>query len=192
MGNERQNTAKSLRLTDIGYKRLQPKLSELSTDCAGEALYTKIANKSQDEARTNGGYKVSHNTVRNILTGSHAVNHAGLINLFVVFGATIDPSCYEPFPTEARDTKKLNSLPFPRNMFFTGREQELKTLRANLTESHVAGVSGSGGVGKSQLAIEYTYRFGEEYDVVFWVQAETEAAMRTGRHVNFCCRMLLS
>ena len=32
-------------------------------------------------------------------------------------------------------------------------------------------ISGLGGIGKTQLALEYAYRFRQDYQVVLWAQA---------------------
>ena len=67
-----------------------------------------------------------------------------------------------------------------RNIRFTGREQDLRQLRDQLragTAVVLAGnepvaLQGMGGIGKTQLAIEYAYRFRAAYDVVFWMNVE--------------------
>ncbi|WP_406383877.1 FxSxx-COOH system tetratricopeptide repeat protein [Streptomyces sp. NBC_01618] len=69
-----------------------------------------------------------------------------------------------------------------RNTRFTGREELLsKAYRALQDAGPGAGVvtlHGMSGVGKTQLAAEYVYRFGSEYDVVWWVPADRRALYR--------------
>jgi tetratricopeptide (TPR) repeat protein len=66
-----------------------------------------------------------------------------------------------------------------RNSSFTGREVLLSTLRKALDRQSKASVlphalHGLGGVGKTQLAVEFAYRYAERYDVVWWIPAENQ------------------
>lgn len=75
----------------------------------------------------------------------------------------------EHYPAKA--PKINNSL--ARNPQFTGRAEVLRDLRALLRERRIATVIPGrlpGGVGKTQLALEYVYRYKSEYDVIWWVQ----------------------
>jgi tetratricopeptide (TPR) repeat protein len=61
-----------------------------------------------------------------------------------------------------------------RNANFTGREQDLRELRAELRTRGVAVVlpltlQGLGGVGKTQIALEYAHRFQADYDLIWWI-----------------------
>src|ERR1051326_7941000 len=77
------------------------------------------------------------------------------------------------------------SVPLPRNPFFTGREAILETLHTQLgitqavalTQTHA--LHGLGGIGKTQLALEYAYRHALEYSAVFWIEAETDETARS-------------
>jgi tetratricopeptide (TPR) repeat protein len=63
-----------------------------------------------------------------------------------------------------------------RNPRFTGREEDIRELRAQLrtagTTVVVAPVAlqGLGGVGKTQVALEYVHRFKSDYDLIWWVE----------------------
>ncbi len=79
---------------------------------------------------------------------------------------------------EGRPNAVTNSLP-PQNPNFTGRRDLLdalhRRLRAGTTAVLPEAVHGSGGVGKSQLVIEYVYRHLKDYDLIWWIPAERPA-----------------
>ncbi|MEV5413736.1 FxSxx-COOH system tetratricopeptide repeat protein [Thermopolyspora sp. NPDC052614] len=70
-----------------------------------------------------------------------------------------------------------------RNTNFTGRSDLLRQLRRRLDSEVTAllphALQGLGGVGKTQLAIEYIYRHSHDYQVVWWVPADQPALMRS-------------
>jgi tetratricopeptide (TPR) repeat protein len=68
-----------------------------------------------------------------------------------------------------------------RTRYFTGRDTLIDSLRRQLTERHRAALSGLGGVGKTQTAIEYAVRHRADYpDGVFWTNAETPSGLTSG------------
>ena len=70
-------------------------------------------------------------------------------------------------------------IPFARNPFFTGREEVLKALHTCLHTkqmvalTHSCALNGLGGIGKTQVALEYAHRHALEYSAIFWIEAET-------------------
>jgi hypothetical protein len=73
----------------------------------------------------------------------------------------------------------LSNLP-ERNPFFTGRELVLAQLEESLAAQGRAALSGLGGMGKTQTALEYAYRHLEEYSHVFWVTADSQKSLVSG------------
>ncbi|MEU8080305.1 FxSxx-COOH system tetratricopeptide repeat protein [Catellatospora citrea] len=70
-----------------------------------------------------------------------------------------------------------------RNPHFTGRESLLADLKARLSSAMTAlvpqALHGLGGVGKTQLAVEFCHRYAPHYDLVLWIPAEQPALART-------------
>ena len=59
------------------------------------------------------------------------------------------------------------------NPHFTGREELLAELRRRLRSGQATqALYGMGGVGKSQLALQYAHQFAADYDLVWWINAE--------------------
>lgn len=76
------------------------------------------------------------------------------------------------------------NVPYRQNPFFTDREQTLASLRERLvregtaTSTRPLAMSGLGGVGKTQIALQYAFRHREQYSAVFWASAATLESLR--------------
>lgn len=84
-----------------------------------------------------------------------------------------------PPASAQQNLNQVWTVPYPRNTLFIGREAELSTIEATLRRGQHAAVgqtqalSGLGGIGKTQIALEYAYRHRQDYRYIFWVLADT-------------------
>lgn len=87
---------------------------------------------------------------------------------------------------------RVNTAPAP-NVRFTGRETDLRRLREMFLDTTgvlAVTIIGLGGIGKTQVALEYVHRFKTDYDLIWWMDcgqpefvnaslADLEPRMRT-------------
>jgi hypothetical protein len=78
-------------------------------------------------------------------------------------------------------TVGINLLSIPKAAQFVSREKELVEMH-RLLHGHSARstiiLHGLGGIGKTQLAIEYTRRYKEKYTAIFWLNANDENSLK--------------
>ncbi len=90
-----------------------------------------------------------------------------------VHGAS--PVVFDFSTRKAASNKAPFVVPFPQDKRFLGRDDDLKKLHVLLQADAAIGVgavTGMGGIGKTQLAVEYAYRYREAYPGgVYWVNA---------------------
>lgn len=83
-------------------------------------------------------------------------------------------------PDPGPQRRSICQLPHEPNPYFAGREPLLQELRAELKRSRHAGLTGLGGLGKTEAALEYSHRYRENYHAIFWLNAETRADLDSG------------
>ena len=97
-------------------------------------------------------------------------------------GNVINQTTVLPAPPVAGTVNPFG-VPYQRNRYFSGRETVLSQLHEQLMRTgaaamtQVQAISGLGGIGKTQTAVEYAYRYyydQPDYETVFWVKADTE------------------
>jgi tetratricopeptide (TPR) repeat protein len=75
------------------------------------------------------------------------------------------------------------NVPFRRNPYFTGRDNVLLTLHDTLTSGKKAAltqpqaINGLGGIGKTQIAVEFAYRYCDKYKAILWTRADSDEVL---------------
>ena len=83
--------------------------------------------------------------------------------------------------TPPEDSSVLWNVPYQRNTFFTGRKYVLNAVYeafcSEKAANQIQALSGLGGIGKTQIALEYAYRYHSEYRVILWLRGDTREKM---------------
>ena len=89
-----------------------------------------------------------------------------------------EPSIPLPGPRKPTVEFPVNTMVYPRFEHFYGQVATMAHLHSQMQHPGLTcTIHGVGGVGKTILAVEYAYRFGDEYDCIFWLQADTEPGL---------------
>src|SRR5271170_8143837 len=77
-------------------------------------------------------------------------------------------------------------VPFEQNHMFTGRKEFLQILKQKLFDqtpkklNHRVALYGMGGVGKTQIALEYVYSNRDSYKRIYWITSVNKASLLSG------------
>lgn len=90
---------------------------------------------------------------------------------------------------------KFDNIRFLSNLFFTGREEYMNAIESLLkrgsTRTQRLFVSGMGGVGKSEMIRQYVIKHRDEYDCIWWIDAQEEQQVIQA-YIDLACRKGLS
>lgn len=75
----------------------------------------------------------------------------------------------------------IREIPFQKNRNFSGRKDIVNSIHEEFSAAQnrvpIHAISGMGGIGKTQIAVHYSYKFAEDYDLVYWIRSETDASL---------------
>jgi cellulose biosynthesis protein BcsQ len=180
-----------------GDRAIEPGLPELVVICSRTLAATVSADQLRRLVEPYVDHPVSHSAVfavvdenvvelpdvQPVRLGIPQVEaEARLLTRFGLIRTTTDERI--DVPTRFPALEPLVFEVSPRQPSFVGRDDDLERLRDLILDSGddhaMVTITGGAGVGKSELAKEYAYRFAGDYDVVWWLSAHDKQSMLLG------------
>ncbi|KFY94077.1 hypothetical protein V500_03423 [Pseudogymnoascus sp. VKM F-4518 (FW-2643)] len=91
----------------------------------------------------------------------------------LIIGDTFNSTVFQQPAAPLPVPKQHFNVLLPRAQNFVGRDEELAQLTKSLEAGNKVVIAGLGGIGKSQIALEYCYRYRKKYPTsyVWWIDA---------------------
>ncbi|KAL7275543.1 hypothetical protein RUND412_001502 [Rhizina undulata] len=173
----------------------------------GSTIKTGAVSNNNNQIHNSGNTDTNSNNL-NVDSGNTNSFNSSVINA-VIQNATFNAStnahgARDSAPEHFQEFKVRIKLPFQRNRNFCGREDILDKMQQILEPRNSAKspvempiakrgakkrksviLHGLGGIGKSQIALEYAHRFHNLYTSIFWIDAEN-----VSRTTNSACKIV--
>ena len=81
----------------------------------------------------------------------------------------------KPYKPRSVKRPQIDNIPYLRNPNFTGRKEQFKAIENSLNKVSnftVTAIVGLGGIGKTELVIEYIFRYSCNYNLIWWLRSE--------------------
>lgn len=154
------------------FSRTLLRTRRFSTTVDNEA---EIARRKSDDNKYEGKFEEIVEKMDHLATTINTTN----TTITTTVAAAVAKPEVEPQPT------KYHHIPLPQNSKFSGRSELLATLSSKLdpdTESSAnktVALFGMGGVGKTQVALEYAHQSISKFGVVIWIAADSTATIES-------------
>ncbi|HEY6284889.1 MAG TPA: hypothetical protein VIX20_04450, partial [Ktedonobacteraceae bacterium] len=137
-----------------------------------------------EEATSNQSITGSTNAQANERSNANTISNAPTFNVNVI---TTPPTEINPSLEGEAEVEQLSSpetsvriwnVPYPPDPFFTGRDIILTDIYKAFHDEKLPNyslplaITGLGGIGKTQTALQYAYLHQNEYSIVLWVRAD--------------------
>lgn len=162
------------------YAKDYGKLRDILVKKVSDADTFVNANVDAYIARIGTLVEFKHTVARHVIVGTRMP--PGAVQIAPVAGPGAAETIFQQMSVPAFATRSWN-VP-ARNALFTSREDILRLLHDEFTRRFDAknaciALCGLGGIGKTQIAIEYVYSYRDSYRLVVWVSAATRETLLT-------------